>query len=73
MINLTNSENKEVIRKIAASQKGAVLEVIENPGLEKEGDIYMYYTKYEHHELERIVGSAHIKRYINTENNVKLT
>ncbi len=80
MAQLLDPEREEVVQRVAETQKATINKkkgqepVPETDDTEEgRGEIYMYYTKHEHHELERVVGTAHVGRYVSTESNVKLT
>ena len=71
MLTLLDPEKEAVVHKVAETQKSA--EAVEGIGEEEQlWDVYTHYTKHEQSELERIVGTSHVQRYINTETNVKL-
>eukprot|EP01022_Parablepharisma_sp_SALTPOND_P026521 TRINITY_DN64322_c1_g1_i1.p1 TRINITY_DN64322_c1_g1~~TRINITY_DN64322_c1_g1_i1.p1 ORF type:complete len:1202 (-),score=108.17 TRINITY_DN64322_c1_g1_i1:4294-7899(-) len=77
MLELINPEKEAAIEKIAETQKSMLKEEGQvEIGEEEEDnkwDAYIYYTKHDEYELQRIVGTGHVKRYLTTETNIKLT
>jgi len=74
MIDLLNPEKEELIQKVAETQKSMQKgEQTEEEQIEEnKWDIYIHYTKHDENQLQRIVGTAHVNRYLTTENNISL-
>jgi len=73
MIDLLDPEKEALVDKVAETQKARIdTQPIEEEPDTTQWDVHIYYTKHDEYQLERVVGTAHVKRYITTETNTSL-